>query len=116
MIVQDYYCFRFNMNFVIHPIETPPPPSKCSHRVHIGRGAGGGGVFFLQVPKARSWTWLGVPGLLCMILQLGFGKLKYKFGGKAAVLPASLQYRLQGCIIAFSAEVSPAALKYRLQR
>ena len=100
MIVQDYYCFRFNMNFVIHPIETPPPPSKCSHRVHIGSGAGGGGVFFLKVPEARSRTWLGVPGLLCMILLLGVGKLKYMFGEKAAVLPASLQYRLQGCSIA----------------
>ena len=72
-------------------------------------------MFFLKVPKARSRTWLGVPGLLCMILLLGLGKLKYMFGEKAAVLPASLQYRLQGCIIACSAAVTHERLQYRLK-
>ena len=30
---RQYYCFRFNMNLVIHPIETPP-------RLLAGRGGG----------------------------------------------------------------------------
>ena len=61
---RQYYCFRFNMNLVIHPIETPP-------RLLAGRGGGAFSRSLKPGPGPRPRAWLGAPDLLYTILRLG---------------------------------------------
>ena len=59
---RQYYCFRFNMNLVIHPIETPP-------RLLAGRGGGAFSRSLKPGPGPRPRAWLGAPDLLYIILR-----------------------------------------------
>ena len=66
---RQYYCFRFNMNLVIHPIETPP-------RLLAGRGGGAFSRSLKPGPGPRPRAWLGAPDLLYIILRWGWVQSK----------------------------------------
>ena len=66
---RQYYCFRFTMNHVIHPNETPP-------RLLAGEGGGAFSRFVLSVPgtlflELCSRNTKGVIGIPCIILRSG---------------------------------------------
>ena len=75
---RQYYCFRFTMNHVIHPIETPPRLlagyggvlSQGSYYLfpeHCSRNSVPGTLF----PEHCSRNSKGVIGILCIILPTG---------------------------------------------